>query len=433
MNFVKLPFVPAKLSFALRSILAWFCVLAASLSIAQEQQPPEDTLEQTTESYIQDRRNEFGQCIGHLQSLAASIGIADEIVTGVVGRLNFLPEVIELDRNQPEFTQTFDEYISGRVTGRRVATGRRMMVQHKDLLAELTEKYGVPGQYLVAFWGLETNFGSYLGNTPTLDALATLGCDPRRSEFFTNELMFALRLMHEQSLDLAVMHGSWAGAVGHTQFMPSNYHRYAVDGDDDGRIDLWNSEEDALASAANFLSALGWRATERWGREVTLSPSFNFSESGRSHKKPITEWSRDGIVRADGLSLPALDMDASIVLPAGHNGPVFAIYSNFDVIMSWNSSEYYAISVGHLADRIAGGGGLVTKAPVGAPRLSRTLVMDVQSALQVLGFDPNGIDGLFGSGTKGALKQFQQAYGLVPDGFLDQQTLDSLLAKTANP
>ena len=429
MNMLKVYFSVEGIFPTLLATLVWSSILVAPLSIAQEAIESAEATEETIQSYVQARREEFDQCIDHLQSLAASRGIADELIEPVVGNLSFLPNVIELDRSQPEFTRTFAEYLSARVTDRRVANGRQMLVQHADFLQELTIEYGVPGQYLVAFWGLETNFGSYLGDTPTLDALATLGCDPRRSDFFTNELIFALHLLDEHSLDPKVMRGSWAGAVGHTQFMPSNYRQYAVDGDGDGRIDLWGSEKDALASAANFLRELGWQATERWGREVMLSPEFDFSESGRSHTKPITEWRSLGITRVDGLGLPELDMEASIVLPAGHNGPAFAAYSNFNVIMGWNPSEYYAISVGHLADRIAGGGGLVVKPPSGAPRLSRALVTDVQTSLKALGFDPKEIDGLFGSDTRLALKYFQHANGLVPDGFLDQKTLDRLRAQ----
>ena len=414
---------------SIQSVLSLLLAFVASSAMANEPSGFVEAEQETIESYIQQRRQEFGQCVDHLQSLAASQGVSESTVEQVVGNLNFLPRVIELDRNQPEFTRTFAEYMSARVTDTRVAIGRRLFAQHQDFLAKLTAKYGVPGQYLVAFWGLETNFGNYLGDTPTLDALATLGCDPRRSEFFTKELISALRLLDEHSLEPSVMRGSWAGAVGHTQFMPSNYSRYAVDGDEDGRIDLWGSERDALASAANFLHSLGWQAAERWGREVRLAPDFDFVESGRSQTKPVAVWSNQGIIRADGLSLPELDMEAYIVLPAGHNGPAFAAYSNFNVIMGWNPSEFYAISVGHLADRIAGGGGLIVKPPVSAPRLSRELVTDVQSSLQALGFDPNGIDGLFGSGTRSALKEFQRDNDLVPDGFLNQQTLDSLLAK----
>ena len=220
MDMLKVYFSAEGIFPALLVRLLWLSILVAPLSIAQEAIESDEAVEETIESYVQARREEFGPCIDHLQSLAASKGIADDIVELVLGNLNFLPNVIELDRNQPEFTRTFAEYISARVTDRRVATGRRMLVQHKDFLQDLTQEYGVPGQYLVAFWGLETNFGNYLGDTPTLDALATLGCDPRRSEFFTNELIFALRLLDEQSLDPTVMRGSWAGAVGHTKFMP---------------------------------------------------------------------------------------------------------------------------------------------------------------------------------------------------------------------
>ena len=407
-----------------------FVFLLTLLPIGLVAQDADLTTEQETENYIHERRAEFAECVDHLQSESASAGIPDTIVENVVGNLNFLPRVIELDRAQPEFSRTFGQYMSARVTARRVATGREMFAKYRDYLTELTKEYGVPGQYLIAFWGLETNFGSYLGNTSTLDALATLGCDPRRSKYFTGELLVALSLLDEHSLDPESMKGSWAGAMGHTQFMPSNYARYALDGDQDGRVDLWNSERDALRSAANFLNSLGWQPAERWGREVLLPSSFNYAEFGSGQERTLADWGQLGMKRVDGVNLPDLEMEASILLPSGHRGPAFAVYSNFNVIMRWNRSEFYAISVGHLADRIAGAGGLIVSPPDDSPPLSRALVTDVQLRLETLGHDPNGVDGLFGSGTRSALRNFQQEVGLIPDGFLDQETLDRLLTVT---
>src|SRR5690606_7049335 len=188
--------------------------------------------------------------------------------------------VLELDRKQPEFAQTFGQYLSTRVSDDRIRKGRAMYARHRAFLDQLTERYGIPGQYLVAFWGLETNYGGYLGNMPTLDSLATLACDPRRSDFFTTEFLTALRVMDREALQPGQMRGSWAGAMGHTQFMPSNYIRYAIDGDGDGRVDLWGSEKDALASGANFLSHLGWQRDQRWGREVRLPAGFDYTLTG---------------------------------------------------------------------------------------------------------------------------------------------------------
>ena len=390
----------------------------------------EKTAEEKTAEYVQARSEEFGACVAQLQSRAIAENIPDWVVNDVIGQLSFVPRVIELDRSQPEFTRSFAQYFNGRVSEKRIETGRKKLAQHRDFLSELTRRYGVPGQYLVAFWGLETNFGSYLGNNSTLDSLATLGCDPRRSTYFTDELFQALRLITEGGIDPAKMRGSWAGAVGHTQFMPSNYRRYARDGDGDGKIDLWNSERDALASAAYFLQSLGWQTGQKWGREVRLQESFSYQLTGLKQAQPLHFWREMSVTDIHGASLPALDIDTAVLLPSGHRGPAFAVYPNFRVIMRWNRSEFFALSVGHLADRIGGGGALRVSPPEDAPRLGRELVISVQSHLAQQGFDPNGIDGVFGSGTKAAVKAFQRANALVPDGFLDHATLQAIVGSS---
>lgn len=385
----------------------------------------QDDAAMETSAYIAERSQEFSRCVSDLKNRAVSEGLSQSVVNDVVGNLEFVPRVIELDRAQPEFTRTFTQYMNARITPQRIATGRSMLAKHSDLLSSLTLKYGVPGQYLVAFWGLETNFGGYMGDNSTLDSLATLGCDPRRSEYFTSELMSALRLIVDQGIDPESMRGSWAGAVGHTQFMPSNYAKYGIDGDGDGRVDLWGSEVDALTSAANFLQRLGWTTGERWGREVFLPEGFDYGNTGLDQVAPLSHWAELAVTRADGGLLPKLDLETAIVVPSGHQGPAFSAYSNFRVIMRWNRSEYYAISVGHLADRISGAGDLVAGLP-DTPQLSRDLVTRVQLTLEQQGFDPNGVDGLYGSGTRAAVRAFQRQKGLIADGHLDASTLSEI-------
>ena len=412
----------------MKFILCTACALLSVASICTAQEALLSDAEQT-QRYIEQREAEFSSCTQSLKKRAVSEGIPEYAAITVFDNLKFLPRIIELDRTQAEFTRTFQEYIDARVTEARVENGRKMLNKHRSFLTELTKEFGVPGQYLIAFWGLETNYGSFKGNTSTFDALATLGCDRRRSEFFSGELMAAVRLMVDNDLPVDLFKGSWAGALGHTQFMPSNYARYAVDGDADGKIDLWNSERDALRSAANFLSQLGWKPGERWGREVRLPSNFDYSIAGLSKAKTLSSWAASGLTTADGERLPSVKIDASILVPQGHQGPAFAAYSNFDVIMRWNRSQSYAIAVGHLADRIAGAGRLRQSAPDNGPKLSRDLVTQVQIKLQMLGFDPGGIDGVFGGGTKRALAMYQQDSGLIPDGFLDLPTLNMLLAR----
>lgn len=370
---------------------------------------------------------DFAECLIGLQQEARARQLPDHIINEVIPGMQQQSRVLELDRQQPEFTQTFAQYMNARVTEGRIERGRELYRQHRPFLDQLTREYGVPGQYLVAFWGLETNFGSFLGGMPTLDSLATLACDERRAQFFTTEFTNALELMHRESLDPANMRGSWAGAVGHTQFMPSSYLRYAVDGDGDGRIDLWASEQDALASGANFLQQLGWDEGFRWGREVTLPADFPYEKLGASTRLSVTEWAALGVRTATGNPLPAADLQASVLLPAGHRGPAFLIYPNFAVIMRWNRSESYAISVGHLADRIAGAGSLIQMPPTDQPALSRPQVIEIQQALSDRGFDPGGVDGVLGSGTRAALALFQLNNNLVGDGFPDSATIAALL------
>ncbi|MDO8861064.1 lytic murein transglycosylase [Haliea sp. E1-2-M8] len=370
----------------------------------------------------------FPACLAALQDQARQARVADWIVDDVVPGLQQQARVLELDAKQPEFVQTFAQYLNARVTQARIEEGRTLYRKHREFLGRLQQKYGIPGHYLVAFWGLETNFGSYLGGMPTLDSLATLACDTRRSDFFSTEFVAALQLLERERLQPGHMRGSWAGAVGHTQFMPSNYLRYAVDGDGDGRIDLWGSEQDALASGANFLNQLGWVPELRWGREVRLQPEFRFDLAGADagKRRPLLEWSQLGVRRSDGGPLPESELQAGILVPAGAAGPAFMVYDNFDVIMRWNRSESYAVSVGYLADRIAGAGPLRQSPPVGQRPLARGDVEVLQQQLNQLGFEAGEEDGIFGSGTRAALSEFQRSRGLVADGYPDADSMEGL-------
>ncbi|GGP39101.1 lytic murein transglycosylase [Shewanella saliphila] len=370
-------------------------------------------------------QTDFATCVINLQQKAKVAGISQHIIDTTVANLKYVPRVIELDNQQPEFTTTFGDYFEKRVTTWRVEQGRKMLAKHHDLLTQLTHDYGVPGQYIVAFWGLETNFGSYKGSMPVLDSLATLACDPRRSDYFTGELLQALKLKQQYQFDDSKMVGSWAGAMGHTQFMPTNYRKYAVDGDGDGVADLWNSEADALTSAANFLQHLGWQADERWGREVLLPANYSFEYLGSKSTLPLSQWHALNIKKTNGQAISTPDMQAALYLPAGHTGPAFLGYANFNVIMRWNRSEFYAISVGHLADRINGAPALSRTVPK-QPRLSRDIVKQLQIKLNDQGFDVGKADGILGRNSVLGLQGFQKKHGLIADGFPDAKTFDKL-------
>jgi membrane-bound lytic murein transglycosylase B len=373
---------------------------------------------------------DFATCVSGLQQQARERGLKPHLVAAL-GEAQNLTRVVELDRSQPEFTQTFADYFNRRVNDYRISRGRELLRQHQALLQKLTREYGVPPQYLIAFWGLETNFGGYLGKISTLNSLATLACDPRRSGFFTTELFLVLELADQHKLDLGKMQGSWAGAVGHTQFMPSSYSRYGIDGDGDGRVDLWDSIPDALASAANYLKSLGWKEALRWGREVSLPGDFPYHESGIDNRKPLSEWSRLGVTRTNGNSLGNVDVKAALLVPSGADGPKFLIYDNFDVIMRWNRSQFYALSVGHLADRINGAGAL-SQSPPESRGLAVKEVEALQRELKNLGFDPGSVDGQLGPATSRAIRAYQHATGQVADGFADTDLLEQLGIRQQN-
>ena len=360
--------------------------------------------------------DDFAQCKTRLAAKAVSQGVAKEVVDNAFSTITYVNRVIELDRSQPEFVTTFPSYYSKRVTNWRVSKGRQLMQKHWPMLTRLQQKYGIPPHYLVAFWGLETNFGGYKGTMPVLSSLATLACDERRSTYFTGELMTALKLAEREYLNPANMVGSWAGAMGHTQFMPSAYYKYAVDGDGDGQANLWDSEADALTSAANFLNNLGWNQGTRWGREVGLPENFDYRESGYKNRRSVSDWKALGVTQADGSALPDSTLSAYVVVPAGHEGPAFLAYHNFRVIMRWNNSEFYAIAVGELANQIAGSDGLVASLP-DLPAYTRNDIMALQQKLNDEGYDVGKPDGIMGPATRSGIREFQLKHDMIADGF----------------
>ncbi|MFB2681206.1 lytic murein transglycosylase [Shewanella mangrovisoli] len=367
----------------------------------------------------------FPTCVANLQERARTEGLSEATIQDTVASLQFVPKVIELDQAQPEFSQTFNNYFTKRATDWRVNEGRRLLKKHRALLDKLAQEYGVPPQYILSFWGLETNYGSYKGKMSVLDSLATLACEPRRSGYFTTELMQALKLKEKYGFDKSTMVGSWAGAMGHTQFMPSAYAKYAIDGDGDGKADLWNSTEDALTSAANFLQHLGWQRNERWGREVILPRNFSYENLGAKQAQPLSQWAAQSVVQSNGLPLPAIDMKAALYLPSGHTGPAFLGYENFNVIMRWNRSEFYAITVGHLADRINGGEPLKVTPPE-LPRLSREQIKQLQTKLNESGFDVGKPDGVLGRNSSAGIQAFQRSKNMIADGFPSPEVFSAL-------
>lgn len=412
---------------AVRHFGPWLAAisLAAPYTLAQETQqaPSQDIMSQA----------EFGQCIGKLKGRALEAGVTPEVAQNVLDQVTFLDRVIELDRRQPEFTTTFADYLNRRVNETRIEKGRQLLDDHADLLAKVTRETGVPAPYLVAFWGLETNFGSYFGKMSVPSALATLACDPRRSDYFSGELISALRIIDEGAIPPEQMEGSWAGAMGHVQFMPSVFLRYAVDADNDGKRDLWHSIPDAMMSAGNFLQNLGWNGDYRWGREVQLPKNFDYSLAGLKREQTLSDWRRQGIKDAFGNPLPNANIDAALLVPAGHEGPAFLVYHNFHVIMGWNRSEYYALAVGLLADRIAGAGGLQNPPPEDLLRLSREDIEALQEVLNQRGYDSGTPDGILGPATRSAIRAFQKDQNRIADGYPDPGLFEALDIKLKDP
>ena len=300
----------------------------------------------------EDSAETFSEWRDGVRSEALSLGISAATFDAAFAGVEPIPRVIELDRSQPEVTLTFAQYVERVVPESRVARGRELLAQHRDILEPIGRKYGVPPRFIVALWGIETNFGQYLGGFPVIGALATLAHDGRRSAYFRQELLHALRILEDAHITPEAMVGSWAGAMGQSQFMPSSFVNFAVDFDGDGRRDIWSTQADVFASAANYLAQAGWRAGETWGRRVEIPAGFDHALTGLEMKKTLAEWQALGLRRADGSELPKAAISGSVVLPGGEGGPAYLVYNNYRTIMRWNRSFYFATSVGLLADGI---------------------------------------------------------------------------------
>ncbi len=372
------------------------------------------------------QQTDFAGWLDGLRRAARAAGISQATIETALTGITPIERVIELDRRQPEFTQTFWAYLDKRVTAERIERGRSLLARHRKLLDAVYARYNVQPRFLVAFWALESNFGDHTGGFSVIGALATLAFDERRSAFFRTQLLDALKILDEGHIAPAKMSGSWAGAMGQLQFIPSTFVNYAVDYDGDKRRDIWNSLPDIFASAANYLGRIGWRGDETWGREVRLPPDFDWDLAGLRMRKDLAEWQRFGVRRADGRDLPKADLKAAVILPTGHKGPAFLVYRNFDAILAWNRSILYAVAVGHLADRLAGKGRLRTARPANEQPMSRSQVEKMQALLVLLGFDAGAPDGVVGAKTRTALGVFQRQAGLIPDGYPTIEILEDL-------
>ena len=356
----------------------------------------------------------FEEWLKGFQLEASKAGIPDPVLSQALGAVAAIPRVLELDRKQPEFMLTLWRYLEIYVPDTRIEKGKELLKTHEKLLAEIEKKYGVPPRFLVAFWGVETDFGRNFGAFHMLSAVATLAYDARRADFFKAQLLSAIKLVARGDVPVETK-SSWAGAMGNMQFIPTTFEGYAIDYDGDGRRDLWNSLPDVFASASNYLKSVGWNPDYTWGREVVLPKDFDLSLAGLQEKKMLGEWQKLGVRKVGGGNLSAKDIEASLLLPAGAAGPAFLAYSNFRTIMRWNSSQLYAIAVGHLADRFIGLPALSVKKPADAEMLRYAEIEEMQRLLTKIGFDTGGIDGRAGPMTRQAIRNFQKQSKLPAD------------------
>ncbi|HAG70825.1 MAG TPA: lytic murein transglycosylase [Gammaproteobacteria bacterium] len=366
----------------------------------------------------------FEEWLLELRSEAVGNGIS-EVTLASLDSIEPLERVLELDNSQPEFVQTFTRYIGLRITKSQVARGQALLVEHSELLEEVRQQHGVQPHYLAAFWAIESNFGRATGGFSVLQALATLAYDPRRASFFRAELLTALQIIDDGHISSDQMSGSWAGAMGQLQFLPSVFYRYGVDGDGDGRIDIWNSLPDVFHSAANFLSNSGWQVDERWGREILLPSDFDYAMAGTETRKSLQQWKNLGISRVNGEVLPVADIQASVVLPAGAGGPAFLGYSNYRATLAYNPSTFYALTVGNLGDRFTGGQP-IQRMPINEQAMSLADVFELQELLNANGFDSGEPDGRIGRMTRGAVRAYQSENDIPMDGYASAALLQAL-------
>ncbi len=307
-------------------------------------------------SHAASGKETFAQWMVAFRTEAAAAGISQRTLEKALADIKMpLTEVVDLDRRQPEFTQTVQEYISARVSDHRIKEGRRMKRRYPTWLGRVEDRYGVQRRFILALWGIETNYGTHTGNFPVIEALVSMAYDGRRSKYFRRELLEALRIVDAGHIPLKRMKGSWAGAMGQCQFMPSIFARYAIDADGDQRRDIWTSVPDVLASTANYLSKAGWKDDQTWGRPVKLPKGFDTSLAGLQKRLPLSKWQALGVRRINGRALPRRNLDASLILPDGPDGQAYLVYDNFRVLRTWNKSNAFALAVGLLSDQVAKG------------------------------------------------------------------------------
>ncbi|HME29648.1 MAG TPA: lytic murein transglycosylase [Pseudolabrys sp.] len=371
----------------------------------------------------------FHNCIERLWPAAAHRGVSRSVFQKYAGLLTPDLRIMDLLDNQPEFTKSFWDYLDILVTDERIEQGRALLEKYRSTFDSVERAYGVDRYTLAAMWGVETNYGTLIGDRSVIRSTATLACVGRRQNYFREEFLSTLEILQHGDVRPDRLVGSWAGAFGPTQFMPTAFKKYAVDFDRDGRRDVVDSVPDIIASTANNLKKDGWIGGHSWGYEVVVPTTFNFLLAEHARPMSLREWERHGFRRASGQPFPRPDERAFLLVPAGIQGPGFLMLPNFNVIMKYNPAEAYALAIGHLADRLRGGGPFVQEWPRYERVLSRTERLELQQLLARQGYDVGEPDGLLGLKTRTAIRDFQAKNGRIPDGFASAGVLDQLRAR----
>jgi len=370
---------------------------------------------------------QFGQWLQLFKQEAVGQGISTRTVNYALDGLTYDPATIAKDRGQGVFAQSFLQFSGRMVSSNRLQVGGQLLKKYGNVFAKIQQQYGVPGPVLVAFWGLETDFGKVMGNMQTMRSLATLSFDCRRPEEFQEQLLYALRVIERGDLSPQEMRGPAHGEVGQFQFQPKNYYEFAVDFDGDGRRDLVRSAPDSLASAANYLQSKGWRANQPWLEQVRVPSDLPWDQADVTIKKPRSFWAQHGVTYLNGQPVPADNLPAGLVLPMGRNGPAFLAYPNFDIYLDWNKSLVYTTTAAYYATRLAGGPPLAKgNGPIETISLAET--KELQQRLAKLGFDVGKIDGVVGAASRNAIRTMQAKYGLPADGYPSAALLGRLRA-----
>ncbi len=411
-------------------VLAVLAVAGCTSAPQVETQAPTPPVATTTPSQSPEAEHEqkFARWVEDFRASARAAGIDEATLQSAFDGVRFVPRAVAADRAQPEFTRTVWAYLDSAVSAQRVARGQDKLQQLRPQVDAITARYGVPTEVIFAIWGMESNYGSNVGDIPTIDALATLGFEGRREEWARGQLLAALKILQNRDIAREQMIGSWAGAMGQTQFLPSNFLAYAVDADGDGRRDIWGSVPDVMASTANFLARSGWQAGQPWAIEVRLPPGFDYARAENDVRQSSAQWAGEGLQSMDGAPLPALP-DASVLLPASARGPALLVGQNFRTILRYNNSSSYALAVGLLAQKLTDGPGVQTPWPRDLQPLSSSQVKVLQTALNARGFDTGTPDGTMGPATRRGVRAFQRSLGVAADGY---PTLE-LLQRLGNP